>query len=472
VRILAVASEAYPVVKTGGLADVVGALPAALAAEGVEVVTCLPGYPAVMATLEAREAADLGEWYGGPSRLVRGRAQGLELAVFDAPHLFARPGPIYTGPDGRDHGDNGFRFGAFAATAALYAREGGFDAVHAHDWQAGLVPAHLRLRGGPPSLFTIHNLAFQGQFPASFFGALGLPGVAFSTQGLEYYGGVGFLKAGLWYADALSTVSPTYAAEIQTPAQGMGLDGLLRGRQAVLHGILNGLDTAAWDPATDPHLAANFSAEAPAERAPNRAALQDAYGLPERPNAPLFGLIGRLTWQKGVDLVLEAMPALLAEGAQLAILGTGDPELEHRCRAAAGSLPGTVATRIGFDEGLGRLLYAGADFILVPSRFEPCGLTQMCAMRYGALPIAARVGGLADTVVDASEAALAMGWGNGFLCAPGSPEMLGAAVCRAAAAWRNGERRAMLQRNAMAADWSWKRSAARYASLLRGIARG
>ncbi|MBY0338818.1 MAG: glycogen synthase GlgA [Acetobacteraceae bacterium] len=470
-KLLAVASEAYPLIKTGGLADVVGALPAALAAEGIAVTTVLPGYPATLAALDHAEAADLGTWHGGPARLLRGRARGLDVALLDAPHLFARPGAPYTGPDGRDWPDNATRFAAFAAAAALFAREGGFDAVHAHDWQAGLVPAHLRLHGGPPSLFTIHNLAFQGQFPPSVFPLLGLPGVAYATQGLEYYGGVGFLKAGLWYADALTTVSPTYAAEIQTPAQGMGLDGLLRGRAGALAGILNGLDTEAWDPATDPHLVSHFSAGDPAPRAANRAALQGAFGLPPRPDAATFAVIGRLTWQKGVDLVLEALPAILAEGAQLVILGTGDAELEHRCLSAAASLPGTVGTRIAFDEGLGRVLYGGADAVLVPSRFEPCGLTQMCAMRYGALPVAARVGGLSDTVVDASEAALAAGWGNGFLCAPGSPEMLGAAIRRAAALRRDRDAWSGLQRNAMTADWSWARSARRYAELFRALVR-
>ncbi len=476
-RVLAVASEAFPLVKTGGLADVAGALPAALAAEGIAVTTLLPGYPGVMQALAeagVTPALDLPALAGGAARLVGGRAAGLDLLALDAPHLFARAGGPYAGPDGQPWGDNGPRFAALGLAAARAAAALGFDAVHAHDWQAGLAPAYLRHGDGArriPAVFTIHNLAFQGQFPATLFGSLGLPPAAFAVEGVEYFGGVGFLKAGLWYADRITTVSPTYAAEIRTPEGGMGLDGLLRGRGADVLGILNGLDTAEWDPATDRHLAARFDAADPAPRAANRAALQARLGLAPTGEAPLFAFVGRFAWQKGVDLILDgALPAILAAGGQLALLGTGEPGLEARCRAAAAAHPGRIGVHIGFEEAQARLIYGGADSVLVPSRFEPCGLAQLCALRYGAPPVVARVGGLADTVVDANEMALAAGMGTGIAVAPGSAAMLEAGVARAAALIRAGGPWARLRANAMATDVSWRRSAARYAALFREIA--
>jgi starch synthase len=474
-RVLAVASEVFPLVKTGGLADVAGALPAALAPEQVEVVTLLPGYPQVMAAVgEAPVAHTIPDLFGGPARLRPVTARGLDLLVLDAPHLYARPGNPYLGPHGSPWEDNGLRFAALGAASALVATGGlgaPFDAVHAHDWQAGLAPAYLRFAAPRiPSVFTIHNLAFQGQFPAALFDRLGLPAEAFRTEGLEYYGGVGFLKAGIWFADRVTTVSPTYAAEIRTPEGGMGLDGLLRGRGGAVSGILNAIDEREWDPATDAHLAARFDAGDPSPRAANKAALQARLGLLPDPEAPLFAFVGRLAWQKGVDLILESLPWLLGGGAQLAILGTGEAELESRCRGAALSQPGRVAAAIGFDEGLARLFYGGADVILVPSRFEPCGLAQLCALRYGALPLVARVGGLADTVVDANEMAMASGAGTGFHFAPVGVEMLGNAVARAIALYRDAPAWRRLQANALATDVSWRRSAARYAALFREIA--
>ncbi len=466
-RVLAVASECFPLVKTGGLADVVGALPAALAGEGIGVTTLVPGYPAVLAALEGEEAVrDWPDVFGGPARLLRGRTAGLDLLVLEAAHLFDRPGNPYLGPDGRDWADNPIRFAALGRAAAEAAD--GFDAVHAHDWQAGLAGAYLR--GARPLVFTIHNLAFQGRYPAELFPRLGLPAEAFAIEGVEYFGGVGFLKAGLHHADRITTVSPTYAVEIRTPEGGMGLDGLLRHRAAAVSGILNGLDIQEWDPATDPHLAARFSVAEPEGRAANKAALQARFGLEE--GGPLFLFVGRLAWQKGIDLVLDALPALLAEGGQLAILGTGDRGLEARCREAAAAHPGRVGAVIGFDEGLARLGYGGADAVLVPSRFEPCGLTQLCGLRYGAPPVVARVGGLADTVIDANEAALAAGAATGLQFAPPSAEALAGALRRASALWRDGGTWAAMQRNALASDVSWARSARRYAALFRELAHG
>ena len=476
VRVLAVASEAVPLVKTGGLADVVGALPAALAPHDVAVTTLLPSYPAVReAVPRARELRAFPDLFGGPARLLSANAQGLTLLLLDAPHLYDRPGGPYLGPDRRDWPDNAERFAALSRVAAAVARDGAgrarFDLVHAHDWQAGLVGAYLRHAPGRrvPLVFTIHNLAFQGRFPASLFPALGLPPEAFSVEGVEYAGGVGFLKAGIWYADRITTVSPTYAAEITTPEGGMGLDGLLRGRSGVLSGILNGLDTTVWDPATDPLLPARFSAADMAPRAGLKAALQARFGLAQDAAAPLFAFIGRLAWQKGVDLLLAALPAVLEEGGQLALLGSGEAGLEQACQDAAAAHPGRVGARVAFAEHLARLLYAGADIVVVPSRFEPCGLTQLCALRYGAPPLVARAGGLADTVVDANEAALVAGVATGLMVAPGSVTALSAGLRRAAMLWRHRETWTRIQANAMAADVSWARSAARYAELFRAM---
>lgn len=475
-RVLSVTSECVPLVKTGGLADVAGALPAALATHGVGVTTLLPGYPQVLSKLGEGEALRrLENLFGGPAVIRGGRVGGLDLLVIDAPHLYDRPGTPYLAPDGREFGDNGVRFAALGAVASLVATGGlkgrDFDLVHAHDWQAGLAPAYLRFSGAarrPPVLFTVHNLAFQGKFHPGLFPTLGLPPQAFSNDGVEYYGAVGFLKAGIWYSDRISTVSPNYAAEIRTPELGMGLDGLLRGRGGALSGILNGIGDD-WDPGRDSHIAAHFTAENPAPRAENKRALQARLGLNEDPEAPLFGFVGRLAWQKGADLILGAMPGLLAEGGQLAFLGTGEWGLEEGCRGAAFGNLGRVGTVIGFDEGLARLIYAGADAILVPSRFEPCGLAQLCALRYGALPVVAHVGGLADSVVDANEMAVAAGVGTGFHFSPVTREMLESAIVRAARLYREPETWARLQRNAMRTDVSWTRSAARYAALFRDM---
>jgi starch synthase len=474
-RVLSVASECVPLVKTGGLADVVGALPGALAKQDIRVTTLLPGYPAVMEALGGGRALKrIDDLFGGPARLQRGEAAGLDIIAIDAPHLFMRPGNPYLGPEGGEWGDNGVRFAALGAIAAMVASGGlrglTFDVMHAHDWQAGLAPAYLRFAGvakRPPSIFTVHNLAFQGKFPIGLFPVLGLPPQALDLAGLEYFGTLGYLKAGLWYADRITTVSPTYAAEIRAPEAGMGLDGLLRGRSGALSGILNGIDDEAWDPRTDPALVANFEAGDIAPRAANKAELQRRLGLTVDPDAPLYAFVGRLTWQKGVDLILGAQYTLMEQGAQLVFLGTGEWGLEKGCRDAALAHPGRVASVIAFDEGLARLIYGGADVMLVPSRFEPCGLAQLCALRYGALPLVAHVGGLVDTVIDANEMALAEGCATGVHFSPTTREMLEAAIARMGALWRDRDAFARTQANALRADVSWTRSAARYAALYR-----
>ncbi len=478
-NVLAVASEIFPLIKTGGLADVTGALPGALAAQGVAVRSVIPGYPPVLDALEGGVVvATLDDLFGGAARIVAAQAAGLDLFAIDAAHLFAREGDPYRGPDGVDWSDNAFRFAALSRVAVLLAQGlvPGYrpDVVHAHDWQTGLVPAYLHYAGAidPPTVMTIHNLAFQGQFPAGLLRPLGFPPDAFTVQGVEYYGGIGFLKAGLQFADRITTVSPTYAAEIRAPAGGVGLDGLLRARADVLSGILNGIDTDVWDPANDTHLAATFDVDRLTERAANKTALQARLGLRRDPAKLLFGVISRMSAQKGIDLLLAALPVLLGGGGQLVVLGSGEAPLEAGLRAAAAANPDDVGVQIGYDEGLAHLIQGGCDALLMASRFEPCGLTQLCAMRYGTLPVVAHVGGLCDTVIDANEMALAAGIGTGFHFSPVTSEMLAAAILRALSVWRQPDVWRRLQRNAMQTDVSWHRPAARYAALYRELAPG
>jgi len=470
VHVLAVASEVFPLVKTGGLADVTGALPAALAAEGVRVTTMLPGYPAVMAALQAAEIAhEEPDLFGGPARLLHGQAAGLDLLVVEAAHLFSRPGGPYGGADGNDWPDNAFRFAGLARMAALAGRGGAKivpDVVHAHDWQAGLALAYLTSGGPRPgTVMTVHNLAFQGLFPGDLFGSLGLPPALSGMDGVEFYGMVGFLKAGLALADRMTTVSPTYAAEIQTPEHGMRLDGLLRARRGRLSGILNGIDETVWNPAADGMIAAPFSAAAMDGRAKNKLAVLQKFGL-DAGTRPVFGVISRLSWQKGLDELLGCLDEILVLGGQLVVLGTGERGLEDGFAAAAAANAGRIGFVRGYDEALAHQMQAGIDALLVPSRFEPCGLTQLCALRYGAVPVVSRVGGLADTVIDANEAALAAGVANGIQFGQGG---LRAALRRAAALWAQKAVWRRMQQNGMAADVSWKRPAAQYAALYREI---
>ncbi|MDR3510302.1 MAG: glycogen synthase GlgA [Caulobacteraceae bacterium] len=476
IEILSVASEVYPLIKTGGLADVAGALPGALKGQGFAVRTLVPGYPAVVRAMRRAETAlSFDDFFGGPARLLAGRAAGLDLFVLDAPHLFVRPGGPYADAGGREWGDNAVRFAALGRIGASLGQgllEGYAPAVvHAHDWQAGLTAAYLTYDRGrrPGAVMTVHNLAFQGQFDPRLLHALGLPAAAFTHDGVEYYGDIGFLKAGLRLSDRITTVSPTYAAEICTADGGMGLDGLLRGRADRLSGILNGIDVKVWNPASDPLIAAPFDAGDLDARAANKAELQAAFGLDPDPDALLFAVISRLSWQKGLDLLLAALPVLLAEGAQLALLGAGDPDLQSGFAAAAAAHPGRIACAFGYDEPLAHRIQAGADALLVPSRFEPCGLTQMCALRYGAVPVVARVGGLNDTVVDASPMALAAGGATGVQFGPVVAPMLENAIRRTADLYRAPRTWRTMQTNGMACDVSWRQSAKLYAELYRGL---
>ena len=473
-KVLAVTSEIYPLVKTGGLADVAGALPLALAREGVRVRSLVPGYPAVLDALEKAQALHAYDnLHGGPARLLEARAGKLELFVIDAPHLYRREGNPYVDDAGVDWKDNALRFGALAKVAAEIAKGlmPGYQPalVHAHDWQAGLTPAYLR--SGPATVITIHNLAFQGLFPSTLADVLDLPPEIRTMEGVEFHGRIGFLKAALFFADAITTVSPTYAAEICTPEGGMGLDGLLRARARVLTGICNGIDTNLWSPRKDPHIATRFGVDELDLKAANKAALREKLGLAARPNAPIFGVISRLTEQKGIDLIAAVLPDLVARGAQLALLGAGDQGLETKLREAAARHRGEVAIVIGHDEALAHVIQAGSDALLMPSRFEPCGLTQLAALRYGTLPIVSRVGGLADTVIDANEAALAAGVATGFQFTPVSEAALRRTLDRVFVLWHNKKSWRRLQQKAMRSKVGWGTAAKLYAALFRAVAR-
>lgn len=473
-RTLSVASEVYPLIKTGGLADVAGALPPALARRGIAMRTLVPGYPAVMGRIG--QGRVLHAWtalLGTPARLLAASVDGLELLVLDAPALFDRPGGPYAGPGGGDHPDNWRRFGALSRAGAEIASgvvlEFQPDLVHVHDWQAALTPAYMRYFAVQrPSIVTIHNLAFQGHFSADIFDGLELPPQAFALDGVEYYGGVGFLKAGLATASAITTVSPTYAEEIKLPAFGMGLDGLIRARAGVLHGIANGIDTEVWNPGTDPHLAATYSPKKLKGRVANRQAVEERFGL-DADQAPLFVVVSRLTWQKGIDLLAGVAAELVALGGKLAVLGSGEAGLEGAFLSLAARHSGRVGAVIGYDEALSHRMQGGGDAILIPSRFEPCGLTQLYGLRYGCVPVVARVGGLADTVIDANYAALNAGVATGFQFTPVDAAGLSSAVRRAVALFHSPKDWAAIQRQGSKADVSWDRSAALYAELYASL---
>lgn len=470
-KVLFAVSECAPFVKTGGLADVAGALPKALAQMGVEVRVLLPAYPALRPLADGGET--LAAMEGG--RLVGAAAEGVALILLDVPALFDRPGNPYLGSGGRDWPDNAQRFAALSRAAARIAIDGvrGWrpDILHAHDWQAGPALAYGRLWGGaPPGVMTIHNIAFQGVFDPALMAELELPAAGFTPEGFEYYGNIGFLKAGLAYADRITTVSPTYARELTSPSFGMGLEGLIAARRDVLEGVLNGVDVEVWDPAADPHLAQGFTPRTLARRAENRDALAQRFGIEPAEDAPLFAVVSRLTRQKGLDLLLDALPRILARGASLVVLGAGDADLEDGYRAAAAAHPGRVGCVIGYSEPLAHLTMGGADVILVPSRFEPCGLTQLYALRYGAAPLVARTGGLADTVIDANAMAMAAGCATGFQFSPVAEGPLADALDRACDAFADRAAWRRIQRNAMGAEVGWAASAARYAAIYAELA--
>ncbi len=474
-RVLFVASEAFPLVKTGGLGDVCGSLPAALQSLGCELRLLMPAYrDAVARAGRLRAVSRLSLPGFGEVGLLEGRLPGtrVPLWLLDDPAAYDRPGTPYLDAHGRPWDDNAARFallGRAAAQLALGAGPDGWrpDVLHANDWQTGLAPALLaHVPQRPTTIFTVHNLSYQGLFPYTTFVALGLPQVLWSHEGLEFYGQLSFIKGGLVFADWITTVSPTYAREIQTPAHGCGLDGLLRHRSSRLRGILNGINTRDWNPARDPHLVQRYTQARLADKLPNKLALQQELGLVRDADIPLLGIVGRLVPQKGVDLVLAAWPRLSADRSlQLVVLGSGDADLEQRLRAEAARYPERLAVVIGYDEILAHRIIAGADIFLMPSRFEPCGLNQMYSQRYGTVPVVHRVGGLGDTVVDASAENLRDGTATGLVFEEPTAEAFAAAVERALALYADKRQWHKLMRAGMRQDFGWRQSAREYLRL-------
>jgi starch synthase len=484
--VLFASAEIFPLAKTGGLADVCAALPVALTRLGANLRLLMPGYESALDTLvDARVEADLGEILGAaPIRLISGRMpdSGLAVWLLDCPALYRRPGSLYQDASGRDWPDNAWRFGVFChavARLALGAAPGGWrpSVVHCHDWHTGLVP-YLLQRGGreggalarqrPRSMLTVHNAAFQGNFPLDTAARLELPPEILTPDAIEFFGQLSFLKAGIRYADLITTVSPSYAREIRTPEFGCGLEGLFEARAADLVGILNGIDTDLWNPATDRSIAARYTSDDPAGKVACKADLQAQAGLKVDADAPLVAFASRLTPQKMADVALEQLPQLLARHPRLqfTLLGRGERRIEERFEQLAPHFPGRVAVTIGYDEAAAHRLHAGADILLHGSRFEPCGLAQMYAMRYGTVPVVRRVGGLGDTVVEAGgelRDSATKAIGSGFVFDEASGEAMGSALERCLSTYRQGARAWQeLRAHGMGADFGWQRPAESY----------
>lgn len=469
-KVLFAVSECAPLIKTGGLADVAGALPSALGAFGCDVRVLLPGYRAVMGQLgKATKIGKAVDLFGGPVQLLSCSGFGLELLIVDAPHLYDRDGGIYGDVAGQDWGDNPERFACLSFMAAHIAKNGAGDwtpdIVHGHDWQAGLIPEYFdALKVTTPFVFTVHNIAFHGNVSADRIGALKLDKYRFNKDHYEFWGQISALKAALMGADKITTVSRTYAEELLTLEFGIGMDGVLRHRKADLTGIVNGIDLDAWNPATDPNIKPYKTA---AGKAANKKALQKRFGLGTA-SGPLCVLVSRLTEQKGIDLLLEALPELLHQGGQLALLGSGDPRLEVALLEAAAQHE-NVAVQIGYDEALSHLMMAGGDAILVPSRFEPCGLTQLYGLRYGTVPLVAMTGGLADTVINASPAALSSDVATGIQFFPINAQSLTNAFTRLGQLYTQPKIWKSMQRNAMKQAVDWHTSAAEYHAIYQEL---
>ena len=473
-RVLSVASECVPLIKTGGLADVVGALPAALAGAGIEMRVMIPAYAGILDKLGTLDEV-WADWnlYGGHARLMKGEMDGMTVLALDAPHLFHRPGGPYADDSG-DYPDNPERFGALSWAAAAVAREGmgdGWkpDILHAHDWQAGLAPAYLRYfgDGGVKSVLTIHNIAFQGVTGGDRLNSLRLPWHAWSPDHAEYHGNLSTLKAGLVSADAITTVSPTYAEELMRPEFGMGLEGVIAARADHLTGILNGVDETAWSPDNDPAIRP-YSTRNLKAKAANRAALIEGFRLGEIPG-PLAIVVSRLTWQKGIDLLADALPDFIAAGGGLALLGSGEPQLERAVNGAAERWPDRVGVRIGYDEALSHRMFGGGDAVLVPSRFEPCGLTQLYGLKYGTVPVVAATGGLNDTVIGASPASLSANAATGVTFHPVDGIALAGALRHLIQLYQDRTGWTRLIKRAMKAEVGWSGPAAAYSALYESL---
>jgi starch synthase len=476
-RVLFITSEVYPLCKTGGLGDVSAALPAALRSLHIDVRLLLPGYPQVLAGVKYKsKVAEFSELQQFPpanllsGRLSLSKSERIPVYVIDCPGLFQREGGPYRDTLGRDWPDNALRFGLLSKIGAILASDASPIHWHPHlahcnDWQSGLTPAYLHFHEGKKkaaTVMTIHNLAYQGIFPPGSVVQLGLPASSFDVEGVEYYGNLSFLKAGLYYADHLTTVSPNYAKEIQTEPLGFGLQGLLTTRNPHLTGIINGVATDEWDPGIDCRLVKNYTSKKLSDKAVNKSALQQQMGLTIDADIPLFGMVSRLNYQKGTDLLIHIAPQLVKMPAQLVVLGGEDADFEHQLTALAQAYPEAIAVRIGFNEALSHLIEAGADCFLMPSRFEPCGLNQMYSQRYGTPPIVHATGGLLDTVVDCTPETLADESASGFLFHPLTADNFLNAIKRMISVYRHKKNWQRLQKNAMAKDFSWQASAVLY----------
>ena len=468
-KVLFATSEIYPFVKTGGLGDVAGALPLALKKQGVDVRLFLPGYPEILKKISAkRQICKLPDFFGAnDAEIIFGQLENhLGAYVLVSSHFYNRKG-IYGYEAGKDWPDNYGRFGGFCyAVKEIVERDPDWhpDIVHGNDWQCGLMPVYLKemtQKNLPATIMTVHNMAYQGLFPRTLLPALKLSPALFKADGIEFYNQIGFLKAGLHYADFLTTVSPTYAREIQEPEMGCGLDGLLKYRQQDLTGILNGIDMETWDPANDPHLSAPYDFDHLDQKVRNRTALCDEMGLTVHPKKPVFSVISRLVEQKGLDLLPSSIRAVLERGAGLVVLGSGDAALEEQFRTLEKEWPGQVAVRMTYDESMAHRIMGGADAVIIPSRFEPCGLVQMYGLRYGTLPIVRRTGGLADSVTDDKKKA------DGFLFEDATPLSLALALLQAYEMFRKPAQWKKMQKRGMEKDFSWDRAAQKYVALYK-----
>ncbi|MBK2111974.1 glycogen synthase GlgA [Francisella tularensis subsp. novicida FSC159] len=485
-RVLHVCSELYPILKTGGLADVTAALPPALASFGVNSRVLVPGFPAFMNAIKDKQLLiNIPSRFGAEEInifLAKVPNTKIDIYVIDAPSLFARPGNPYADSSNQAYADNYLRFALLGWVAARISE--GLDAkwkpeiVHSHDWHAGLVPAYIKaseLASGKKAVktvFTVHNLAYQGLFPMSVFAELDLPGIFLSMNGLEFYGQVSFMKAGLYFADKITTVSPTYAKEIQTYEQGCGLEGLLADRHNDLYGVLNGVDPQIWNPKKDSLIATNYSSTTVATgKAKCKLALQQMMGLAEKEDALLFGIVTRLTEQKGLNLLVEAIGGITSRGGQIVLLGSGDKALEEVFLAAAKKYSKSIAVQIGYDEEQAHRIIAGSDVIMVPSRFEPCGLTQLYGLTYGTLPLVHKVGGLADTVIDSSLENLADGTATGFVFDEFSVESLTLAIRRAFALYNRKTDWKKVRKTAMQQQVTWDSSAEKIYQIYKNLVR-
>lgn len=481
-KVLFVSSEVFPLIKTGGLADVSGSLPIALQHLGVDIRILMPGYPAVLNQLKDLHSIGFLEYlpHIGYAELLLGTIAdtSMQVIAIKAPSLYERDGGPYVDTHGNEWQDNPIRFGVLSKVAAILAssnspiKEWLPNIVHCNDWQTGLAPAYMKLteHSTAKAIISLHNMAFQGCFAPHWVSSLGLPSMAFGIEGFEYHGQLSFLKAALVYSEAISTVSPRYAKEIQTAAFGFGLEGLLTKRGNEIKGILNGIETDEWSPATDTHLIQNYSNADISGKAKVKEALQQRLGLHIDAHAPLLGIVSRLTYQKGLDMLLPNLQNLIDQGCQFAILGGGEKDLENAFSGIANHHPGRISVNIGYNEPLSHQIMAGSDMFIMPSRFEPCGLNQLYGLAYGTPPVVNATGGLADSVIDTNANNISNGSANGFVMVEASPEGLVACIYRALDIFRHDKNTwRQIQSNGMSQDLSWDKSAQEYFKLYQQL---